>query len=1167
MPPTTQNPDSARRVQQRRRCQIGVLRVSKRTSLAISVAFSLAALFSTRAKAQGDSSSNSPGAVVQASVSARAIRMPVVPGSDIAFRELSNVKGLSQTRVLQIVQDDQGFMWFGTQYGLDRYDGHEFRVFTPVPGRINSISGAYIYSLFKDHAGMLWIGCDQFLERFDPATEKFTHYRIESDAPNRVPLTVVHISQDRTGTLWLATGGGLYGFDPRTGQIIHHYIHDPHNPSSLSSNDLRSTGEDRSGRFWVMERSNLEEFDRKTGKVALRASLPESGLDSGSFYEDHLGIFWIVYGAADRGDGGLATFDPTTNKITNFSLYDSSTGKMMPVGVVTILEDENGTLWFASGGEGLLKFDREHGRMISYRHQPENVGSIAEDRVIALGKDHQGNIWTAFHARAPNVFSIKRPFFSRLLRPSLSPNSLGEYIVNAIYEESEGVLWVGITGSLLRIDPKSGEYAFFRPSGSWLDFDPIAITEDRWGTLWVGTVTQGLYRFNRSTGEFHNYVHHPNDPSSLSSNSIIRIFIDRAGRIWLATGNGLDRFDPSTGRFAIYKRDVQSRTESYFDIDEDRNGGLWLGGTSGLQHFDPMTGKFAGYEHRLDDPHSLSDNRVTSVHVDHAGTVWAATESGLDKLNLESGKFTSYYTKDGLPSDRVNCILEDQRGHLWTSTNRGISRFDPVANTFKNYSTADGLPGMDFTGWLTCSKGTTGRMFFGGFSGATSFYPDRVVDSAYVPPVVFTDFRLFGQPVDVGNGSPLKKSISYADNITLSHQQSTFAVEFAALSYSDNTISRYRYKLDGVDQQWNETGSDQRMVSYAALSAGEYTFHVQTATGQSGWGLPGATLRIRVLPPWWRTWWFRAIVTATLLSLAWGVYHIRVRSIEQHYRERRQAEEALRQAHADLIHANRVSSMGELTVSLAHEVNQPIAAAIIDANTCLRWLARDQPNLDEARAAASRSVKSATRAAEIIKRVRLLFKKGTLQQELVDLNEVTREMMLLLHSEATQFAVLVRTELAADLPLVIGDRVQLQQVLMNLMMNSIDAMKDVGWTRELTIQSQCDENGQVLISVSDTGVGLPPQQADKIFNAFFTTKTHGTGMGLRISRSIIESNGGRLWAADNPPRGARFCFTLPTSGETRDSVVSGDRTEAGDGLHANNRSFESMNAGRPTRRE
>ncbi|HTF65625.1 MAG TPA: two-component regulator propeller domain-containing protein [Edaphobacter sp.] len=361
------------------------------TSLSISVVAFLAVLFSTLAKAQGDSSSNSPGAVAQASVSTRPIRMPVVPGSDISFRELNNVKGLSQTRVLQIVQDDQGFMWLGTQYGLDRYDGYKFRVFTPVPGQANSLSGAYIYSLFKDRAGMLWIGCDQFLERFDPITEKFTHYRIESDASNRVALTVVHISQDRAGLLWLATGGGLYGLDPGTGQITHHYIHDPDNPSSLSSNDLRSTGEDRSGRFWVMGKSNLEEFDRDTGKVTRRVSLPESGGDSAAFYEDHLGTFWIVYDAG-RGGGGLATFDRTTNKITNFLLYNVSSGKLMPVGMVKMLEDENGTLWFASEGEGLLKLDPEHGRMISYRNQPENAASIAEDRVIALGKDHQGDI-------------------------------------------------------------------------------------------------------------------------------------------------------------------------------------------------------------------------------------------------------------------------------------------------------------------------------------------------------------------------------------------------------------------------------------------------------------------------------------------------------------------------------------------------------------------------------------------------------------------------------------------------------------------------------------------------------------------------------------------------------------------------------------------------------
>jgi PAS domain S-box-containing protein len=254
---------------------------------------------------------------------------------------------------------------------------------------------------------------------------------------------------------------------------------------------------------------------------------------------------------------------------------------------------------------------------------------------------------------------------------------------------------------------------------------------------------------------------------------------------------------------------------------------------------------------------------------------------------------------------------------------------------------------------------------------------------------------------------------------------------------------------------------------------------------------------------------------------------------------------------ADLTRANRVSSMGELSASLAHEISQPISAAVTNANSCLLWLSRDVPDLEEARAAASRIVQDGRRAGEIVKRVRLLFKQDTPQRELVDLNEIIREMVLLLHSESIQYGVSVPTKLAADLPAVMGDRVQLQQVLMNLMMNSIDAMKDMDGRREIAIQSQNDD-GLVLISVSDTGVGLPPEQADKIFSAFFTTKTHGTGMGLRISRSIIESHGGRLWAADNSPRGARFCFTLPTNGVTCDPVMSEDRIEAADGPHANN---------------
>ena len=257
-------------------------------------------------------------------------------------------------------------------------------------------------------------------------------------------------------------------------------------------------------------------------------------------------------------------------------------------------------------------------------------------------------------------------------------------------------------------------------------------------------------------------------------------------------------------------------------------------------------------------------------------------------------------------------------------------------------------------------------------------------------------------------------------------------------------------------------------------------------------------------------------------------------ALQAESRERKRAEEASRQAQADLARVSRVTTMGELTASLAHEVNQPIGAAVTNANACIRWLVRDTPNVEEARAAAMRIVKDGTRAGEIIKRVRQLFQKSTPQRELVDINEVVREMIVLLRGEATRYNISVRTELAGELPPVLGDRVQLQQVLMNLMLNGIDAMKDVEGTRELAIKSQQAENEQVLVTVSDTGVGLPAAQAEQIFQAFFTTKPHGTGMGLRISRSIVESHGGRLWAAENSPRGASFHLTLTTKVEAHE---------------------------------
>jgi len=814
----------------------------------------------------------------QVHFNAQTVRVNVAEGEDIRFSRLTTNAGLSQTRVAEIVQDDRGFMWFGTQYGLNRYDGYKFKVFTPDASRPDSISGAYIYALFKDRDGMIWVGCGQYLDRLDPVTESFAHYRLEPATEGSPVATVAGISQDRAGILWLSTANGLYGLDPRTGRVARHYSHDPANPLSLSSNNVRSAGEDRKGRFWVADGNRLEQLDRPTGNVTLRVALDSSPREF-SFYEDSSGLLWI------SGGTELASLDPDSKELTHYTFYDDRSQKALAASVFAVLQDKDGVLWFGTQGVGLLRFDREHRRAIGYRNHADDPQSLAEDRIIALNQDREGNIWVGMHANTPNFFSTKKPSFRPLLSEGVNPNSMGEHLVNFVFEDRRGVLWVATTGALLGLDRGTGKYRSYPPPGG-MSNDIVAIAQDLSGTMWVGTIGHGLNRFDPDTGRFTAYLHDPAVPWSVSSDAVDHLLVDHTGRIWVGTWDGLNLFNPKTGRFVVYKRNWNGRAEAVHGIAEDKDGALWLGGTAGLQRFDPATGKFTGYQHKLDDPNSISDDRVIGVYIDPAGAIWATTHNGLNKLDRKTGTFTRYFVSDGLPSNRLNCMEPDESGHFWISTTNGLSEFDPQTKIFKNYAVADGLPGMDLSGWSACAKSRTGEMYFGGFSGGTAFYPEKIADSTYAPPVVLTDFQLAGISAGVGGSSPLKQSISYAKSVTLSHTQTTFSLEFAALSYATQETDRYRYRLDPADSSWHEVGSGQRLVTYSRLPAGEYTFRVQGATSHGPWSDPGASLGIEILPPWWNRLWFSLICAIAALSALYAAYSYRVAEIARQFEVR-----------------------------------------------------------------------------------------------------------------------------------------------------------------------------------------------------------------------------------------------------------------------------------------
>jgi ligand-binding sensor domain-containing protein/signal transduction histidine kinase len=808
----------------------------------------------------------------------KTLPLPLIEGRAIRFRRLPTTAGLSQTRVSDIVQDDDGFIWFGTQYGLNRFDGYKCKVFRHDSQRPDSLSGVYIHTLFKDRSGFIWVASDSFLDRLDPVTEAFTHYPLVGVDGNGLPTNTTHISQDTSGFLWLSTNMGLFRLDPTTGQY-NRFVHDPRDSATIGDDDVKSTGQDREGRFWIATSQTLDEFDRGTGKVTRHVAIPNSGIGV-RFHEDRFGVFWIF-----SGDDGLpGTFDRTSGQLTRFQFSPGPRQNRTRNRVNAMLEDHNGNMWFGTFDKGVLVFDREHRRFVSYGNRPGDNDSLADDYVTTLFEDREGVIWLGLQQVEPNFFTTKPPLFEKFTHQSGNPSSLEAPLVSALYQGHEGLLWVGSDRGVTLINRTTGRYSSFKPivgTGSTV----FSIVEQVPNIIWFGT-SNGIKRFDRTTGELKQYLYPSVATSACDQSTVERLLLDKDGTLWGATWDGLCRFDPDTKRFTTFRPEANSRGLNYHAIALDKGGKVWLGSEIGLHRFDPLTSRFTIYGHRADDAHSLSNNRVTSVYVDHAGTLWAGTQNGLNKFDPQTGSFSAFGEQQGMNGNVVSCMLEDGQGSLWMSTNKGVSNFDPKTGSFKNYTVADGLPGNDLTGWGACFKSTAGEMFFGGFSGATAFFPDRVSDDTFISPIVLTDFRLFGKSVPIGKASFLRKSLGHTSEVTLSHSQNMISIEFSALNYLNAETNRFRYRLDSVEATWNEVESNQRMAAYTTLPYGSYTFRVEAATPHGQWHEPGTSLRITILPAWWQTFWFRSLCVFTGLVILWLAYTMRFKQVTRGLQDR-----------------------------------------------------------------------------------------------------------------------------------------------------------------------------------------------------------------------------------------------------------------------------------------
>jgi ligand-binding sensor domain-containing protein/signal transduction histidine kinase len=807
-------------------------------------------------------------------------------GTDVRFAHVSFGEGPSSSSIKGIIQDSQGFLWFGTQDGLKRYDGYRFRDYRKQDGNPNGLSGTAISALFLDRSGTLWVASDWFLDRYDPATERFVPARTGSGGPMRFGAGINNINQDSNGTIWLSTTTGLFRLDPGTGSLSH-YDHQPGDPASLSSDLVKSTFEEKDGTFWVATTEGLDVFDRRTARVTDRIPLnpPTAKTAMGTaiprlrgdqpikLMVDHAGVLWAIFPFG----GGLATVDRKAHKLIAYAFNGAGVDSFID----GIQEDREGSLWLASSADGLLKLDRTRRLVVRYRNNPLDPGSLSSDNVQALFEDREGNIWVGTQGGDLNRFTSRPPPFKRYRHEPGNPNSLLKDEVTSVYEDSRGILWVGNRVALNRIDRKTGQYTIYRTAGGPGELSNtyvISIVEDHSGYLWFGTSGGGLNRFDGRTGQFKVYRHDPADPGSLSDDLVYSLFVDREGAFWVGTDNGLDRFDPATERFQAYKA-AEPNMSSYRAIGEDRAGRLWLATVlSGLHRFDPATGRFTVYQHSS-APGSLSNDWVNTVCIDRLGIVWAGTQSGLNRLDPATDKFLVYDERNGLPNSNLSGILEDARGNLWIGTNKGLSRFDPVSGRFTNYYLSDGLPSNEFYRRNGVFKSKTGEMFFSSTGGLAAFFPDRVIENSDPPPVVLTDFLLADDSVRIADSSPLHQSISLTRSLTLEPKQNIFSFEFSALSFANPSRNRYRYRLEPLETVWKERDSSHRTVTYTTLPPGDYTFRVQGSNNRGTWNDTGASVHIRILPPWWATWTFRAACFLSVVAAILSLHFYRLREI------------------------------------------------------------------------------------------------------------------------------------------------------------------------------------------------------------------------------------------------------------------------------------------------
>lgn len=1040
---------------------------------------------------------------------------------NLYFERLSLEKGLSQASVNCITQDHYGFIWFGTNDGLNRYDGYNFVVYKNNPKNSNSLSSNVITKIFEDPIGLLWIGTSTGLNCYDPRKEKFTHYlKMDPKYPGNNFVTSIY---EANKTLWVGTYSGLNKYDRENDSFIT-YRNDLTTPNFIND-QISVIYQDKMGQLWLGTEKGLCKvvlnnkeinfifYNHSPEVIAKNKDKDRDRITA--IYQDKTNQLWL-----GTNYNGLSWFDEKQQKLIPYSEINNPISDKY---ITDICEDSLGNLW-VSTQKGLNIYDIQTKKFINY-YSSSSPTSLSSNFITSIYKDRSNIVWIGTSLGISKFDFQNRRFNTYRADSKTGSEESSSYFYN-ILEDSRGEIWVvGFNKKICKFDPITKTVKAELRETPELEkalrsLEITSICEDLQGRIWFSTNKTGLYCYAPKQKTIKTYFSDPKNPYSISGDLVTRIYEDKTGLLWLPTDKGLNVYNPSTDQFSVEPIGNNPALALISTIYQDYEGIYWFGTQyEGLYKFDRKTQQLTSFK-KSNQAGSISHNSITMICQDHKKNLWVSTYGGgINLFNPQTQHFTSFTENDGLSNNVVYAILEDKEGYFWLSTNQGLTKFSPTTKKLKNYTVADGLQNNEFnTG--AYFRNSKGELYFGGIEGFNKFNPAQIVDNSYIPPIVITSFKVNDQAYPLAQPIlALCAEQKQSEFLQLSYLENFLSFEFAALNYTHSEKNQYAYKMEGLNDDWVKS-KDRRYVNFTNLATGNYIFRVKGSNNDGIWNETGVAIKITIVAPPWRSWWAYSLYLIAFVSSGYAFYRSRVKKIETHIHLR---EAEFRAQAAEL--ANKAKST--FLANMSHELRTPLNAVIGFA----QLLARQKTLTDEQYNYTKIIINNGEILLKLINDVLSIAKieagKLIINEESFNPTLFLREIGEVFQLKAKEKHLKFILDIAPNFPeQVLADKGKLQQVLINLLGNAFKFTSQ----GSITLKAFWQEN-LAYFQVIDTGYGISKTELENLFTPLTQTESgiktgEGTGLGLSISQNFVRLMGGEITVQSELGKGTDFSFTV-----------------------------------------